>query len=121
MNSQQTLYHVHIYREMRLHFRDVRATSVEDAARLTADRPTDEADTIDDCEGETLAALVDLDGDSEYAQSRLIDFRAQRRSELLSALRSLEAALNHHAHWLPTMPAHLARTVRQAIILAHAF
>jgi hypothetical protein len=72
-----TLYNVHIYREMRLAFEGIKAESHEEAAAIARDKLTGDADAIDDCEGVTLAALVDVAGDGEYEQSRIIDFEAQ--------------------------------------------
>ena len=40
----------------------IEADSHEAAASIARDKPTDQADSIDDCEGETLAALVDVAG-----------------------------------------------------------
>ena len=87
------IYNVHIYREMRLVFGGIEADSHETAASIARGKPTDEADSIDDCEGESLSALVDVRGDEEYAQSRFIDFENERvckaAPELLAALKSL--------------------------------
>src|SRR5207244_1946950 len=69
-----TLYNVHIYREMRLYFPGIEAQSPHEAARIAADKPTDEAALIEDCEGQTLAALVDVAGDECFEQSQIIDF-----------------------------------------------
>ncbi len=86
-------YNVHIYREMRLTYRGIEADSHDAAASIARDKPTDEADSIDDCEGETLSALVDVQGDEDYEQSRFIDFEEERLRKaapnLLSALRRL--------------------------------
>jgi hypothetical protein len=86
-----TIYNVHIYREMRLFFADIEADTSEHAATIARDKPTDEANSIDDCEGETLAALVDLVGNEEYGQSRVIDFEPERQAApaLLAALKDL--------------------------------
>ena len=73
-----TLYNVHIYREMRLAFEGIKAESHEEAAAIARDKLTVDADAIDDCEGVTLAALVDVAGDEQYEQSRIIDFETQR-------------------------------------------
>jgi len=72
------VYNVHLYREMRLAYSGIEAASPEAAADKARDLATDQADSIDDCEGETLAALVDLVGDEEYSQTRLIDFEPAR-------------------------------------------
>jgi hypothetical protein len=68
------IYHVHIYREMKLVFSPIEADTPQHAAELAREMPTDDALSIDDCEGVTLAALVDLDGDEEYERSEMIDF-----------------------------------------------
>lgn len=70
-----TLYNVHLYREMRLFFRGIDAASPGEAAHKVAACTTDEAESIEDCEGENLAALVDVVGDEEYEQSVVIDLR----------------------------------------------
>ena len=57
-----TLYNVHLYREMRLVFEGISAETPEAAAAIARDKPTDESVEIADCEGETLSALVDVDG-----------------------------------------------------------
>jgi hypothetical protein len=85
-----TLYHVHIYREMRLYFPGIEAATPEEAARIAADMPTEDADYTEDCDGETLAALVDVVGDEQFEHSATIDFEAERlrkaAPELLEAL-----------------------------------
>ena len=85
----QTAYNVHIYREMRLFFPGIAAPSPEAAAQIAAAKPTDDAETIDDCDGENTAALVDVVGDADYVQSRIIDFEPQLL--LKNALRLLDA------------------------------
>jgi hypothetical protein len=96
--AQMMTYNVHIYREMRLVFGGIEADSPEAAASIARDKPTEHADDIADCDGETFAALVDVQGDEEYEQSRVIDFEAERErraaSEMLSALLLAQAALN---------------------------
>ena len=88
-----TLYHVHIYREMRLYFPGIKAGTPEEAAKIAADRLTQEAELIDDCDGESTAALVDVASDDDYEHSRVIDFEPERlrkaASELLNALKDL--------------------------------
>ena len=85
-------YNVHIYREMRLVFGGIEADTPEAAASIARDKPTDEADSIDDCDGETLGALVDVQGDEEYEHSRFIDFELERLRKaaprMLAALRA---------------------------------
>ncbi len=86
-----TQYIVHIYREMRLTFADIEADTPEAAAAFARDKATDEADDIEDCNGEDLSALVDQAGDEEYRHSVTIDFEAERHrkaaGKLLAALR----------------------------------
>ncbi len=85
-----TTYNVHIYRVMRLVYGGIEVDSHEAAAAIARDKPTDQADSIDDCDGETIAALVDVAGDEEHAQSRVIDFEPERQRraapKLLTAL-----------------------------------
>jgi hypothetical protein len=73
-----TPYNVHIYREMRLYFPAIEAETPEDAARIAADKPTADAEYTEDCDGENLAALVDLVGDDEFEHSVTIDFDHER-------------------------------------------
>jgi hypothetical protein len=84
-----TLYNVHIYREMRLTFERIEAGSHEEAAAKAHDMATPDADEIDDCDGESFSALVDVVGDDQYEQSRFIDFEGER---LLKAAPALFAA-----------------------------
>lgn len=87
-------FNVHIYREMRLSFEGIDADTLEAAAYLARDKATCDADAIDDCEGETLSALVDVAGDVEYAESRFIDFDGEQvrkaAQKLLMAVRTAE-------------------------------
>lgn len=119
MTSSPKVYNVHIYREMRLTFPGIEAPSLEAAASLAADKPTYDADSIDDCEGDILTALVDVVGDTEYAQSRFIDFEPARLQKaapgMRAALQEVLLALRHYAHWSPTMPAHLITVIEAAI------
>ena len=79
-------FHVHVHREMKLLYGGIVADSHEQAAAIARDKPTDQADSIDDCDGETIAALVDVQGDEDYAQSRLIDFEDERLRKAAPAL-----------------------------------
>jgi hypothetical protein len=72
------IYNVHLYREMRLYFPGIEAGSHAQAAEIVAEKATDEAETINDCQGTNLAALVDVYGDHEYSQSRTVDFSTSR-------------------------------------------
>jgi hypothetical protein len=87
-----TTYNVHIYREMRLVYGGVEADSHEAAAAIARDKPTDQADSIDDCEGRSFSALVDVLGDEDYEQSEVIDFEEERQHQaapkLLGALKA---------------------------------
>jgi len=116
MTKQQSLYHVHVYCEMRLYFPGIKADSSEDAARIASDMPTDEAEIIDDCEGVTLAALVDVDGDAEYSQSILIDFCAPRKNALKQVLESALTELCKHPNSRPPTP--LSEVIHRALTLA---
>lgn len=73
-----TRYIVHLYREMRLTFEGIEAESSEAAAFIARDKLTGDADDIADCDGETLSALVDVAGDAQYEQSRILDFEPER-------------------------------------------
>jgi hypothetical protein len=88
-----TIYNVHIYREMRLTFKNIEADNRNAAAEIARNKPTGNADDINDCEGVTLAALVDEVGDTEYANSLTIDFDYKQlrnaAPRLLEALKSL--------------------------------
>jgi len=87
-----TKYHVHVYREMRLYFSGITAASAEAAAQLAAKKPTYDADYVEDCDGTNIAALVDIEGDTEYTQSRVIDFQSARVID--GAPRLLDALLD---------------------------
>jgi len=79
---------------MRLVYEGITADTPEAAAAIARDKPTGDAVEIDDCEGETLSALVDVAGDEEYEQSRFIDFEEER---LRKASPELLAVLNRRA------------------------
>ena len=81
-------YNVHLYREMRLFFPGIEANTPEDAARLAADKDFDDADDFSDCDGENLAALVDIVGDEDYSESVTIDLDPMKGAaqELYDAL-----------------------------------
>ncbi len=81
-----TLYNVHIYREMRLFFPGIEAASPEEAPRIAAEKPTADADYTEDCDGDNLAALVDVVGDDEFEHSVTIDFDHE---QVLKAAREL--------------------------------
>jgi hypothetical protein len=63
---------------MRLAFERIEAESPEAAAAIASDKPTEDADDIDDCNGEDFGALVDVAGDDRYERSVMIDFEAER-------------------------------------------
>jgi len=86
-------YNVHIYREMRLFFPNIDADTPETAAAIARDKLTDEADSVNDCNGDDFSALVDEVGDEQYERSVMIDFNAEQQHkivpQLLDALRDL--------------------------------
>jgi hypothetical protein len=88
--TPMTLYNVHINREMRLTFERIEADTPEAAAQIARERPSEDADDFEDCDGETFAALVDVVDDHEFEQSVMIDSEAQKLQkaapELLAAL-----------------------------------
>jgi hypothetical protein len=96
-----TKYNVHLYREMRLEYVGIEAETPEAAALIARDRATDDADNVEDCEGENLAALIDIVGDEEYEQSCLIDFEPERQrkaaARLLDALKWITRCLKMRA------------------------
>jgi hypothetical protein len=67
-------YNVHIYREMRLFFPGIVASTAEEAATLAADMPSGAARALEDCDGENLAALVGVIGREDCQQNWMIDF-----------------------------------------------
>ena len=90
------IYNVHLYREMRLYFPGIGASSHDEAAHIAAEKLTDEAEKIEDCEGTNLAARVDVHGDHQYNQSRVIDFPTPQKdllNELLDTLKDLHDQL----------------------------
>jgi hypothetical protein len=120
-------YRVHIYREMRLVYDGIKAGSHEEAAAIARDRETDRADEIDDCDGETIAALVDVVGDEQYAQSRIIDFEPERRHraapKLLGALKAFieaDALAEECGEWKWENLEHAFGLARSAVAEAEA-
>lgn len=83
-------FNVHLYREMKLLFPGIEAETPEAAGAIAREKPTDDAEDIEDCNGEDLAALIDVAGDEDYSQSVTIEFEteSQRRAtpKLLAAL-----------------------------------
>lgn len=80
-------YNVHIYREMRLVYLDIEAESPEEAAATCREFPGDEAcGPAVDCDGEAFAALVDVQGDLDYAQSLVVEFEGERCRKAVPAL-----------------------------------
>lgn len=76
-----TTFNVHIYREIRLVYEGIDADSHESAATIARDKPAGDADAIEDCDGDTFYACVDVQGDEEYEQSRWIDFEPERERQ----------------------------------------
>ena len=114
-----TQYNVHIYREMKLLFNRIEADTPETAAAKARDKLTGDADDIDDCDGETFAALVDVVGDERYEHSVTIDFEPERLRKaaptLHEALKQVSLALAHHRHWQPSMVDHLRNITDAAL------
>jgi hypothetical protein len=93
-------FNVHVYREMRLYFPDIQAAATEEAAGIALNLPTDEASTVDDCDGRTFAALVDLVGDRDYRHSRTINTEegklADKARQMVELLAKCVALLEQH-------------------------
>jgi hypothetical protein len=123
-----TIYNVHAFREMRLVFGGIEADSHEAAAAIARDKPTQDADSIDDeCDGETIGALVDVAGDEDYAQSRMIDFEPERQRraapKLLGALKAFieaDALAEECGEWKWENLDHAFELARGAIAEAEA-
>jgi hypothetical protein len=98
-----TFYNVHIYREMRLTYESVEADTAHAAAAIALDMSVGAADDIDDCDGETFAALVDVAGDEHHEQSVTIDFEPERlrkaAPDLLEALERLLHDVQRQGLW----------------------
>ena len=67
-------YNVHLYREMRLFFPGIVASTAEESATIAADMPSGAAEALEDCDGENLAALVGVVGREDCKQNWMIDF-----------------------------------------------
>jgi hypothetical protein len=100
------LYNVHLYREMRLYFQDIKADSPQQAAEFCREFDCDmAAGEALDCDGETFGALVDLQGDFDHSQSVIVDFEGERMRKasphLLAALQEAVAEIEYwHADLL---------------------
>jgi hypothetical protein len=115
-------YNVHIYREMRLVFGNINAETPQAAALIARDIPTSEADEIDDCEGESFAALVDEIGDEAEERSVTIEFEGESERRMfrgmLATLKSFVEAddLAEECHeWKWENLAHAFRLARSII------
>jgi hypothetical protein len=64
---------------------------------IARDGLTEDADAIDDCNGEDLGALIDVVGDDDYEHSVSIDFEVERLRKAASALLS---ALQAASDWI---------------------
>lgn len=71
-------FRVHAYREMRLVFDEIEADTPEAAAHIAAGKPFDECDRCSDCEGTTLAALVDEATEDGQEGVAVVDFEDGR-------------------------------------------
>lgn len=94
-----TEYIVHLYREMRLTYTGIEAETPETAAALVHAKPTDDADNIEDCDGEDLSAQVDVAGDEDYSQSVTIDFEPERQHKAAAKLLAALEAAEGFVHW----------------------
>jgi hypothetical protein len=121
-----TKYNIHLYREMRLEYVGIEADTPEAAALIARQRQTEDADNVEDCNGDELSALVDVAGDEDYSQSVMIDFEGERQRKaapaLLAALKVSEGfvhwALDHGANRESTSAA--LEHIRDAIAKAEA-
>jgi hypothetical protein len=108
-----TIYNVHLYRELRLVFHEIEADTPQAAATIAHDEPTDNADEVNDCEGITLSAVVDVVGDEEYEHSVYIDFEDERPSKV--AAQALAACRMVVERWERGDLAEAARMCQAAI------
>jgi hypothetical protein len=113
-------YNVHLYREMRLFFLGIEADTPEQAAKMVAEYPSEKAKSYEDCEGVTLAALVDLVGDEDFSESVTIDLDPMKAAaqELYEAL---EMALKLKGGWreaIVELEDHCSEPVRLRNMLA---
>lgn len=79
-------YNVHIYREMRILYQDIKADTPEAAAESCRDFPSDAGCDPVDCDGQTFAAVVDVQN-TNHSKDILFDEGRLR----LAALELLEA------------------------------
>lgn len=95
------MYSIHIYRVMKLRFDNVSAATAQEAADKVCTLPSDQADDLDDCDGETFSALVDVVDDENYDHSQMIDYEPERTHQgaamLLAALEQALPVLEAHA------------------------
>lgn len=94
-----TKFNVHIYREMKLLFMGVEADTPEAAAEIAEPLTLNDAvyqNCVEECEGQTFAALVDVVGDKDYSLSRVVEFEPElQRKAAPKLLRALEMASNY--------------------------
>jgi hypothetical protein len=83
-----TTYNVHLYRQMRLYFPNIHADTHSEAATIAAAKDATEANLIDDCDGTNIAALVDVLGDADYENTKLVSL-----DPIVDAAHHLQAAL----------------------------
>jgi hypothetical protein len=119
-----TKYIVHLYREMRLSFADIEADTAEAAAAFAREKSTDEADDIEDCNGEDSSALVDLAGDEDYRHSVTIDFEGERirkaAAKLLEDLKAMDDAFSHYCEYRQQSDDETSALVRARATIAKA-
>jgi hypothetical protein len=90
-----TLYNVHMDREVHLTYESIEADTAYAAADIALDRSVGAADDIDDCAGESFAAVIDVASDDQFEQFVTIEFEAERlrkaAPDMLDALREFIA------------------------------
>lgn len=83
-------YTVHLYRDIRMTFKNIEACSPAAALSIARDGDISDADDVEDS-GKDLAAVIDMDGDADSSRSVTIDFEAERQRKaapkLLAALK----------------------------------
>ncbi len=93
-----TIFNVRIDREVLLVFEGIEAESHDAAAAIACDQHPAAADDIDDCDGETFSAIVEVAGDEDLGQSVTIDFEPGRQRKAAPVmLKALQMASNYMA------------------------
>ena len=114
-----TIHNIHIYREMRLVFAGIEADTPQQAAKIAYERTTSEADRVEDCEGDSLAAVVDtLNAAGEIESETPVDFTIQRKLDAFHRL--LPAAELVLARWETGDLAEAVRMLDDSVAEANA-